>query len=687
MAKGSFVTSEFNNGCKFKIEWEQIQYPDRMESEIKFDVWFYNPTDSKLVIWDPFANIYFDGSAANSRIMISFGDSNRYDGFVFDNKFELYGRGYHRLADYSSSYLFATDVATVQHYPSGLPKNAYSTYTIDDTYNLGQVFMEIGGELTYFKAYFNSGTITLDPMEAYNPGEDEEVTIKKPSTAICSDTYIGDQAKITITANEKDVKHTIVYTFGSLTGSVIVQSSNLSIAWEVPYNFIYEIPTGASHGTCYLNIHTYDKDGGVIGVTSTSFIARMDVNKEAPTFDPIIVDKNSKTLELTGDENIFIRYYSNAYVDIGAVGKLGATIMSQEVQCAGKRSFVSPTTLYNVESANFELTATDSRNATAKTVINKILIPYTKISCNVFDLNLTADGTLTFLVQGNYFNDTFGKVSNTLNVRYRLNDGAYTQVSASNIKITGHNYDANVTVTGLQYDQIYNVEVVAEDKLSSAGEGSIYNITGEPIFDWSKEDFNFNIQVKAQKGIQIGLDEAVYGNDQGELHEALVPLDSTGNTVLGRGGYLRNIGDTIIYGSNVDILTHEDVTINGRSIINNKVLWQGSSQMGASHYVDLSEGISKQPNGIVLVFSLYRNGAAEDVSINSFFISKKEVELLPGAPHMFILGINSGFSSMAGKYIYIDDTRLSGHEGNEQTGSSVISFNNSNYVLRYVIGV
>ena len=329
----------------------------------------------------------------------------------------------------------------------------------------------------------------------------------------------------------------------------------------------------------------------------------------------------------------------------------------------------------------------DNRGASSSATINKILIPYTKISCNVFDLNLDSSGTLTFIVQGNYFNDNFGAASNSLTVKYKIGNGSYQTVASSNISLTGHNYEARVTVTGLNYRDTYEIVATATDKLTTAGEDNTYSITGHSIFDWGANDFNFNVPVSMQDNLTLAADAAILGYTDGEPHEALVPLDSTGDTVLGRGAYLKNNGSTKIMGTNVDILAHEDITINGKSLLNQKVLWQGGLMMSASHTANLNENISNQKNGIVLVFSLYRNSAAEDVSINSFFISKKEVELLNGAPHFFFLGINAGFSSLAGKYIYIHDNKLVGHEGNDDVGSSVISFNNSSYVLRYVIGV
>lgn len=692
MAKGTINSTTLDNGGYFQIRWEQIKYPNNSYSILKFDIYFYAPT-AGTTIYCPWGYLEFDDSRSSTsyqNIGLVFKVDAEKQGLTFDTVgFHLITTTYGGRDDrviIGSTGVPLSSAYQIQHYSSGAPKSSY----ILDKY-ISNIYVTLDPNNMAKQLAFEKTTIVLDSLVPSSGGESGGTTQTiKPSVINALDAYIGDETKITLTTYGK-AYHTIIYKFGDLTGTVVTKNNNLILFWPVPTEFINELATGSSHDTCELTCKTYDLSGNYYGETKTTFIVRLDVNKEGPTFNPTIYDNNSKTVALTGDKNNFIRYYSEAYVTPGSSGKSGATIVNETVSCGSyKGSYNGTGVVYlieNVDSGNFVITATDSRGATAGTTVNRILIPYEKISCNIFDLVLEVNGTLTFKIEGNYFNENFGATNNSLTLKYKINDGSYVSVKNADIEFTGHNYAAYVTVTGLDYSQIYNVEAVATDKLSSAGEGNIYNITGKSLFDWGKEDFNFNVLVKAQEGIQIAPDQAVYGDDEGELHEALVPLDSTGNTVLGRGGYLRNNGDTIIYGSNVDILAHEDVTINGRSIINNKVLWQGRSQMGASHYVDLSEGISKQPNGIVLVFSLYRNGAAEDVSINSFFISKKEVELLPGAPHMFILGINAGFSSMAGKYIYIDDTRLSGHEGNEQTGSSVISFNNNNYVLRYVIGV
>lgn len=120
-----------------------------------------------------------------------------------------------------------------------------------------------------------------------------------------------------------------------------------------------------------------------------------------------------------------------------------------------------------------------------------------------------------------------------------------------------------------------------------------------------------------------------------------------------------------------------------------KVLWSGEYYMSGSQTATLSEAVSAQANGIVLVFSRYSSGVSHNYHFNTFFIPKKQVELLPGYGHTFLMTTDGSFSVMATKYVYIHDTYIAGNAINETTGTgtSGVKYENNGFVLRYVIGV
>ena len=120
------------------------------------------------------------------------------------------------------------------------------------------------------------------------------------------------------------------------------------------------------------------------------------------------------------------------------------------------------------------------------------------------------------------------------------------------------------------------------------------------------------------------------------------------------------------------------------------VLWgdgrTSGMSMTANQRVKLSEAVSAQPNGIVLVFCAYNGINDTNYSWQSFFVPKQLVALSTEG-HMFTLS-SGKFTYVGTKYLYINDTSITGHADNNLTGTSNgINFANNKFVLRYVIGV
>ncbi len=122
----------------------------------------------------------------------------------------------------------------------------------------------------------------------------------------------------------------------------------------------------------------------------------------------------------------------------------------------------------------------------------------------------------------------------------------------------------------------------------------------------------------------------------------------------------------------------------------NSVLWSGAYYMKDTHTITLSQPISLQPNGIVLVFSYYNatEGAAEDVQFKEFFVPKTIVASIPGKGHCFDMS-SYKYTACCTKYLYISDNQIKGHADNVAKGTAAtgITYNNTYYVLRYVLGV
>lgn len=122
------------------------------------------------------------------------------------------------------------------------------------------------------------------------------------------------------------------------------------------------------------------------------------------------------------------------------------------------------------------------------------------------------------------------------------------------------------------------------------------------------------------------------------------------------------------------------------NIYNHKVLWSGSYYMKDSHQITIP-AISNQPNGIILVFSEYSNGSANNWDFQCFAVPKYVVNKHNGSGHRFLM-TTSLISLFCTKYLYISNTKISGHEYNTKKGTanSGVNYDNSRFVLRYVIG-
>lgn len=119
-----------------------------------------------------------------------------------------------------------------------------------------------------------------------------------------------------------------------------------------------------------------------------------------------------------------------------------------------------------------------------------------------------------------------------------------------------------------------------------------------------------------------------------------------------------------------------------------KVLWSGGYYMTAGHTIKLSEKISEQNQGVVLVFSALTDGAAGNYWWHHFFVPKNIVINNPGSGHCFTMA-SGNFSLVAMKYLLIKDAEITGHDNNNLSGTAAsgITFSNARFVLRYVLGV
>ena len=183
----------------------------------------------------------------------------------------------------------------------------------------------------------------------------------------------------------------------------------------------------------------------------------------------------------------------------------------------------------------------------------------------------------------------------------------------------------------------------------------------------------------------------IYGTDyskdaNGVVKEVLVGQTLDGNTSIGYGNYYEQSGSTNIYGDTIT-MTSRTSGLSEREYGANKVLWEGYLHMNAGHSIALNEGVSGQPNGIVLVWSEYDNitNTVKDQGFVTHFIPKMLVQLQKDRFHAFSFMLWSDNSKQFTKGLYIGEGSITGHASNTNTSDPTAVANS--YILRYVIGV
>lgn len=305
----------------------------------------------------------------------------------------------------------------------------------------------------------------------------------------------------------------------------------------------------------------------------------LSIINAAPTLSPTVKDTGSVSITLTGDaNNKFIKGYNSMAVAANAAIKKGATLKSISVSCGSKSISSGSGTLSNVENDTFIFTVTDSRGNTAKQEVKKTMLNYVTLTCNLNIKPPTTDGDLSFSINGNYFNGSFGTTSNSLKVEYRYKTnsgswGSWTTVSATK---SGNTYSAPVSMSGLNYMDSYTFQARAADV--------IYNGTNEdrvttpekkiktlPVFDWDADSFAHHTPIFMDNTKQIWHKDTE-GNDV-----LMMSLNASNQAFFGYGTYSAGIGSTYFDGNVVNIRSKNNITNTASGTIGGNKAWTNSS--------------------------------------------------------------------------------------------------------------
>lgn len=441
---------------------------------------------------------------------------------------------------------------------------------------------------------------------------------------------------VEISRKSSSFTHTVVFAFGSY--SKTTTGVGTSTSYTIPQSWLNAIPKATS-GTATVTVTTYSGSTKIGSAVSKNFTLTVPASV-VPTISGVsVADTATAVYNYFGN---MVQNKSKAKLTITAAGSLGSTITAYKTVFEGKTyTGATPTTstITGSGTVSASVTVTDSRGRTATTKKTWTVLAYVVPKIISFQgFRCLQDGTENY--EGTYLNASLNFSISSVNekntasytIEYKL-QSATTWTTLTSGSVYALN-DSIISASGLfSVDNSYDIRLSVTDYFTTVR--SIFEIPTA----FTLLDFN-----ASGRGVAFGK-----VSEKTEGVEFALPLYST----------------------------HPG-----------KVLWSGSWYMTAGHIANLTEKISEQMNGIVIVFSRIGDGVAQNDNFASFFVPKVVVEEHPGLGMNFFIA-HSSFEYCGAKYLYLSDQQIKGHANNslKGTGAAGITYENNRFIMRYVIGV
>ena len=362
------------------------------------------------------------------------------------------------------------------------------------------------------------------------------------------------------------------------------------------------------------------------------------VNAEPEISSFEVKDIGAASTALTGNGNTMISGFNYITAKATPVLKKGAEIVDSYIKNTHYNVIEGLEGVFeNVGVETFEAVLIDSRGYEVSKKVTLNYIDYIPLTCNVdAEIHLSETNTekaeVECRVSGNYFNGSFGAVNNTLSIKIECNgsDGGYAEdiVELTSENFDGNTYEATIPMDNLSYKESWVAKVIVTDYITKATKES-KTLTALPVFDWSKDDFNFNVPVTFSAGI--------------DLPQKLLHTDG--------GRYMHETQSVVLSGE---------------------------------------KALSKQTNGYLLVWYDYSTATMLAKNINYTFIPK--YMLIAANAKITMPLISEDGATVGAKTVSVSETNgattIQGDTINDlKETDSKIKVYNWHWVLRYIIGV
>ena len=294
----------------------------------------------------------------------------------------------------------------------------------------------------------SSGTVSCSGSKALT-------TIPRKSTLSVGNGTLGTAQTLTVTRQSSDFTHTITYSCGSASGTIVTKSTSTSISFTPPLSLAAQNTTGTSVSVKY-TITTYN---GNTSLGSNSYTKTCSI---PASVKPTVSISVSDAMGYQGTYGGYIQGMSKFKITVTASGSQGSTIKSYQTKADGKTyttASITTNVISNSGTLTVSTTVTDSRGRTASASISVTVLAYAKPQINSLTV-FRSDSSGNATSSGVYLTATFDYSITSLNskntakikLQYKKNSAtSYSNGTVSNGKCI---FEADATST---YDILLSV--------------------------------------------------------------------------------------------------------------------------------------------------------------------------------------------------------------------------------------
>lgn len=563
-------------------------------------------------------------------------------------------------------------------------------------------------------------------------------TIPRKSSLKVAGGTLGSAVTLNVTRQSNNFTHSIkavcvnstlyIKADGS-TSTTEVKHSGTSISFKPPINWAQQNTTGDSVAVTF-TITTYNGNTNIgSAYSSPSRVTYTIPDSVKPSCQLEITDPTGNKDKYGG----YLKGLSKFKVVIKPTLGQGSPIQTYRTTINGQiypASSFTTDVLTTSGTVAINTTITDKRGRSGTASENPTVLEYSKPSITALSVHRSNEDGTPNDVNGKsikvVFSSSVTSLSRQNHARYKLEYKKTTETAYTSVALP---YDDNYAVNNAVYiikdadnGSSYNVRVIVTDNFDSGSKTTTAS-TGFTIMNWLASGLGMAIGKVAEltNVLDIGFMTRFMG---GILHPVLEPNTDlndvrTPNTYVGANisthkylncpltsgtfslevigmGEEGQVKQRLTYCHKTQAKAWERIYYASAwgewvcvSDFDGQLLWEGVYYMSGSQTATLTEPVSKQKNGIVLVFSRYISGAAQDYHFQTFFVPKYQVAKHAGCGHTFMMTTDGSFGNFGAKYVYLHDTHITGNNINEAvgTGECGIKYQNNAFVLRYVIGV